>query len=158
MKWLATLLLPRMPVPSRPRILIPLLVAALATGAACGTSPLTTPTVPTVSVPVVVETYTDSLPQLGSRFYSFSTSGAGSISLTLLKLTENGAASTDQLSLAIGQPLATDCSIIQNTNTSPGVTAQVIVTEPAGVYCARIFDGGTLTNPATFTVNIAHPR
>lgn len=158
MKWLATLLLPRMPVPFRSRILMPWLAAAIAAGAGCGTTPPSTPTVPTVSVPVVVETYTDALPQLGSKFYSFSTSSSGSISLTLLSLTENGAASTDQLSLAIGQPLATDCSIIQNANASPGTTAQVTLTEPAGVYCARIFDGGTLTNPATFTVNIAHPR
>jgi hypothetical protein len=157
MKWLATLLLPRIPVtPFRSRTLIPLLAAALAAG--CGQQAPTTPSVPTVSVPVIVETYTDSLPLLGTKFYSFSTSSTGSISLTLVSLTESGAPSADQLSLAIGQPQATDCSILQNANAAPGVTAQVTVTEPAGVYCARIFDAGTLTNPATFSVNIAHPR
>jgi hypothetical protein len=43
------------------------------------------------------------------------------------------------------------------TSALPSSTAQISVNEPAGTYCAQIYDTGTLTVSSAFTVTILHP-
>jgi hypothetical protein len=43
------------------------------------------------------------------------------------------------------------------TSALPSSAAQISVNEPAGTYCAQIYDTGSMTVSSAFTVTILHP-
>ena len=122
---------------------------------ACTNAP-TSPT--TVEPPSTTEIFTGTLPVGGLAFYSFNTTQHGTISATLTSLLDLGQPSTLTLDIGIGVPRGTDCSapnnVITAVTTTPAVTA---VYDPA-IYCARVYDIGSLVDPVVFTVTIQHPK
>lgn len=133
------------------------LVLALTTSA-CGKddSTPTTPT-PVPAEPTVTETFSGSLAVGAARFYSFSTSVYGTVNLTLTTVAGVTEGGDVQLGLALGVPRGTDCVAGTASVTAAGSNPQVSSAVNAGVYCARVYDTGTLTEPTTFVVTIAHP-
>jgi hypothetical protein len=135
-----------------------LTVVALAlAGAACEYPPNPVVTSP-ANVPVFVETFTGTLVVGGARFYSYSLSTAGAVSVTLISLREAGADSTTVVGLGIGSPSGTGCAPGTNTVTKAGSSPQLSGSYDPGVYCAVVYDTGQVTAPLDFVINIAHPR
>jgi hypothetical protein len=133
------------------------LVLALTTSA-CGKDDKS-PTEPTpVPVdPTMTETFSGTLAAGGARFFSFSVAVYGRVDLTLTSLGGQTEPSDVTIGLGLGVPRGTDCSTARNATTTAGASPQVSSTVAAGVYCARVYDTGTLTQPTAFVVTIAHP-
>jgi hypothetical protein len=124
----------------------------------CGDSNPVLPSPSAENVPVVTESFIGSIPINGSGFYSFSTTQYGNIGLTLLDFKEDGVASTVLVSVGIGQPSGTGCTVSTAVTVNTAATQQLVSPFNPGVYCARIGDVGNMTATATFVLNIAHPR
>ena|SRR5438477_1751018 len=141
---------------SRPFLILPTLAL---TTAACGGTSTTSPTSPstTVASPTTTETWPDTLPVGGSKFYSFVVSQNGTVNVTLVSVSVTDVPSTAALGVAIGTPSGTGCSGGTVTNASAGTDPQVTGTYSPGRYCVSVSDVGNLPAPAAFTVTIAHP-
>jgi hypothetical protein len=142
------------------RSILPLLGAVVLgfSTASCSKSDPALPTPTADNVPVVTESYVGSMPVNGSGFYSFSTTQAGNVMLTLLDFKEDGASSGVLVSIGIGQPIGTTCTVSTAVTVNTSTTPQLSTAFNPGVYCARIGDVGNMTATATFVLNIAHPR
>lgn len=138
--------------------LLPLLLVILLSGACDKTETPVAPSDPSFTQPIAVESFTGTLAVGGSSFYSFTVSQSGHVSLLLHQLTEGGVASTAQVTLGLGVPRATDCTVVNVAGVVAGATPQIIDSVTPAVYCARISDPGNLTGPAAFAVNIIRPR
>jgi hypothetical protein len=119
-------------------------------------SSTTTATTP-VATPSVSETWASVLPVGGFKIYSFGIPANGTVNITLTSVGGQFVPSTVQLGIGIGSPAGTDCTTTQTVTAASGSTAQITTTEPAGVYCARVYDVGNLFAPANFSVQIDHP-
>ena len=130
-------------------------------GVACGqsgpTAPTDTTTTPTVAAPTATERFNGVLPVGGVRFYSFSVSVYGTVNITLLSVSEARIPSTAMLGLAIGSPSGTGCTVGSAVTVAADSTPQLTGAYIPGVYCARIYDVGNLSTPATFDISIDHP-
>lgn len=125
-----------------------LTIAAL--GAACGDD---SPTTPTPTGPTTSE-FKSRLQVSGSASRSFTTSAAGTLSVTL---NEAGAAGT-RVGLAIGVPNSTGlCSLTSSIITTASSTPQFSPAIDQGSYCVSIYDPGTLTTAVDFTITIVFP-
>ena len=131
------------------------LIALMAT--ACD-SPPTSPIDPSFTAGVVHESFSGSLAVLGFRFYSFNVPTRGNVDVTLLSLTEGGAASSAAVLLTVGVPRGTDCIGTNSIGASAGATPQLGVALDPGIYCVRIADNGTLTAPVNFSITITRPQ
>ena len=126
--------------------------------AACNDSNPVLPSPTADNVPVVIESFVGTIPVAASGFYSFSMTQYGNVMLTLLDLKEDGVSSTALVSIGIGQPTGTICSVATAVTVNTATSPQLISAFNPGVYCAYIGDVGNLTATATFALNIAHPR
>ena len=123
--------------------------------AACGNGGSTT--APTATGPST-EIYSGTLPVLGSGFFSFTVGTAGPVAITLASLTATapGPALNSVMSLGVGSPLGTDCSVTSSVVAAPALTAQLVNSLTPAIYCTRISDLGNLTAPVNFTIRIVH--
>lgn len=122
------------------------------------TSPTeTTTTTQTAASPTVTEQFDGVVPVGGSKFYSFTSSTYGTITVTLMAVGGNFVPSTVMLAVGLGQPSGTDCVTTTSVNTAAGSTAQVTGNFDPAVYCAKVSDIGNLYAPASFSVSIAYP-
>ena len=141
------------------------LIAGLVLCVSCGDESPTSPTdtstssstTTTAAAPTVSEEFSSTVPVGGSKFYSFTTSTYGTITLTLTSVSGTFVPSTVMLALGIGQPSGTDCVTTTSVNTAAGSTAQVTGAYNPGVYCAKVSDIGNLYAAASFNVTIAYP-
>jgi hypothetical protein len=131
-----------------------LLVAVLCAGA-CGdnnTGLTTTPT-PTPTTRTTEPTYTDTLTVNGARIKQFSTTGRGTVTVTL---TAVGPDSTAVVGLALGTWNGLGCQVIIDYQLTQGTSFDGNVSG-VGSLCVRVYDPGTLTAPVTFSVDVSHP-
>jgi hypothetical protein len=146
-------------MPSRVSARIALLLSLVLVAGACNDDSPSAPNQPPNSGGApIVESFTGTLAQNGSTFYSFNVPQTGQVLLTLITLREAGADSTALVSLGIGNPVGTGCNVLTGSVIAAGASPQVSTTQNPGIYCARLGDLGNLTGPATFHVNIARPR
>jgi hypothetical protein len=133
------------------------LVAVLAACAtACESEP---PTKPTGTGTPVTETFSGVLQPGGEAFYSFSVPRPGLVSLTLTSMTGPSVPTDALFPVGIGTPIAQFCSAGTDAAVSPGAAPQFSVNKEVGVYCVRISDtNARLGAPASFTLNITHPK
>ena len=122
---------------------------------ACGSNVSTAPKVEPAST---TEVWSGALTLGASRFYSFNVPLEGTVSVLLKSLTENGAASTDQVTIGLGAPRGTDCAVSGSVVAGASDTVLLSGSQTAGVYCIRIWDNAQLTTTAAFSVNINHPK
>ena len=147
---------------TRPFRSLTLLVLAgvLAGVLAAGCSPLgptTSPEVPPNSQ-LVVENFSGSLAVKGFTFYSFSVVESGTTYLSLISLKEAGVDSAVKITIGLGTPRGTTCATNNILTVVADGSLSLTGTTDRGVHCAVVFDPGNLTLPATFSLNITHPR
>ena len=106
----------------------------------------------------VIETFTGTLQPSGDAFYAFSMTAPGNVALTLISVTGPSVPADALFPLGIGQPIGTGCTASVDAAAKPGGTPQFTVAKGAGVYCVRVADNARLGAPATFVLNISHPR
>ena len=125
------------------------------TTSACGSKSSTAPTVEPAST---TEVWSSTLAVGASKFYSFSVPLAGTVSVQLKTLTQNGAPTAEMVTIGLGGPRATDCSVSGSVVASGADTVLLSGVQPTGIYCIRIWDNAQLTKPVAFSVNINHPK
>lgn len=125
------------------------LFAASCGDAATTTTPSPTPTSPTTS------TFASTLPVQGAVSREFSTTQAGTVTVTLKSA---GAAST-VVGLGIGVPNTgvANCALFAASRTTASATPQITAPVDAGQYCVALYDVGTLTTPVSFEIAIVYP-
>ena len=135
------------------------LVVATVFGAGCDEAePPTSPGA--VNPPLMIETFTGSLPVGGTAFYSFNVPVTGPVSFTLLQYrrVEDGADTDKVANMGIGVPAGTTCIVASAVTTKAGNSPQFQQTVTPSIYCVRITDPGQLEGDASFMINIAHPK
>ena len=131
------------------RILLIILGAALVT-AGC-TDPIA-PVMPTLAVPTVTDTFSDTLLLLGANTHQFTVTAVGGVRVSLTSV-EPGAA----VGLGIGTPSFGSCSVIDKVETVASAAVQLSGTATVpGSYCVTIYDLGHLVEPAAYTINVLH--
>lgn len=131
--------------------------AALATMVAgCDNTTLPAPSNAT-GIPVV-DQFVGTLQPSGEAFYSFGMTAAGNVSLTLVSMAGPSVPDDALFPLGIGSPAGTGCTASVEAAAKPGGSPQYTVAKGAGVYCVRIADNARLGAPASFVLNITHPR
>jgi len=128
---------------------------ALAAGGCYGEMP---PTPSNASSIPVVDQFVGTLQPSGEAFYSFSMTSAGNVSLTLISMTGSSVPEDALFPLGIGSPAGTGCTASVEAAAKPGGSPQYTVAKNAGVYCVRIADNARLGAPASFVLNVTHPR
>ena len=123
--------------------------------AACGDTPFTPS--PGGGLPVT-ESFAGTLQPSGEAFYSFGMAKAGLVSLTLISVTGASVPEDALFPMGIGTPVGTGCTASVDAAAKPGATAQFTATKTSGIYCVRLADNARLGAPATFVLNITHPR
>ena len=137
-------------------------VAALALlASACGGSDSTaaTATAPTVTTGAQSALFEGKLAVGGSAFYSFTVSTTGNANVMLASVTSTtspGSESNVVLGLALGTPLATDCTITSSLPASAALQSPLVNNLTPGIYCARVYDIGNLKAPVNFAIRIVH--
>ena len=103
----------------------------------------------------IVEKFTGSLKQTGSVIFSFNTSQAGVVDVTLATMTPASAAT---VGLGIGTTSTSDpCAITHAASAVvAGSTPQLSVNEKPGPYCVKVSDTTNLTQTVTVTVTVSH--
>lgn len=106
-----------------------------------------------------MEVFSGTLSVSGARFYSFPVTVYGHVTVTLESLTGTSDASdpASTVGLGLGLPRGTDCTTSTVSAIGAGTDPQLRNTLDPGIYCVRVSDAGTLTEPVSFTVRIAHP-
>jgi hypothetical protein len=134
-------------------VAIALAIVAAVSGGGCNLlSDITSPSSPTTPA-AVTETSGGTVGVQGSSRSTFTTTQAGTVSVTLATMSPNVS-----MGLGIGTPNGTTgCTLTSSTSALAGSTPQLTVSEPAGSYCINVYDIGNLTGVATFTVTVAHP-
>jgi len=127
----------------------------ISTTAACGSNSSTAPTVEPAST---TEVWSGTLAVGASKFYSFSVPLEGTVSVQMKTLTQGGAATSESITIGLGGPRGTDCSVSGSVIASGSDAVLLSGTQAAGVYCIRIWDNAQLTKAAAFSVNINHPK
>ena len=138
-----------------------LLAALLLTSAACGGgNESTTSTEPSVILGPQTQLFEGTIEPGGSAFYSFTVTQTGNVNVMLASVSTSSAPSGTSpalsLGIGLGTPLGTDCSVTTSTNATPGLTSQLTSNMTPGIYCARVFDIGTVRSKVTFAVRIVH--
>src|SRR6516225_10960859 len=125
-------------------------LGVLVVGTACShssaatapTSPATTPAVPP---PLVVETFSDTLPVGSFKVFSFTIAVNGTVNARLDSVSGAGVPATVQIGVGIGQISGIDCA----TTTSATIATNGVVTGTfgPGTFCIRVYDVGNLFAP-----------
>ena len=135
------------------------LLAATLGAVGCGSSSSTTsPTsTTTTTTSPVTETMNTALVPGGGSFRVFTASQAGPVSVTLTSTTPAGM----EVGIGIGVPgsASSGCLTAITTTGRASETAQLTANMDAGVFCAGIYDLGTVASVGQigFTLRIVHP-
>jgi hypothetical protein len=133
------------------------LAAGLAAAPACGGSNSTT--TPSVTVGPTTALFEGTLAPGGFAFYSFTVDQTGNASIMLASVSTSAApaaASGLVLGIGVGSPLGTDCSMTTSMQASAGLTSQLVANLTPGIYCARVYDPGSLKATVNFAIRIVH--
>lgn len=133
-----------------------LLIAAALAMSACGDS--ATPTSPTAAASTLKTIlFTGTLQPLGTRFYSYTLTSAGTVSAMLASLERGNAPAANPVELGIGIPAGTGCATTISSATSTSLIPQLKQDFGAGTYCVRIADRDGLPVPMNFTIRVVYP-
>lgn len=103
----------------------------------------------------VTETFSTQIATGGAASRTFTVRVAGTIRVTLASTTPGGVV----LGLSLGVPRTTGagCLPTRSVATAAGAAPQITLTAEAGVYCAQVYDIGTVADSVAFTLNIERP-
>lgn len=138
----------------RPILLISLLMVGACDDAP--TSPTTTTTTPTTSNVV----FEGTLDRDESRFYSFSLSQTGTVSVNLasLNLVGHREALGVPVRVGVGVPQGEGCADTESLEMTPALVSQMSTTSlGTGIHCVSVTDVGQLPGPTTFLIRFTYP-
>lgn len=134
------------------RSLLPAALLAAALGAGCGDTQELTPVDPTPTE-ITEPAFTGTVAINGGVTIDFSVAAAGIVSTIVDSLQPSATAA---IGVALGTWNGTSCEVrIFNDNAGVGGGVAGVANAP-GRLCARAYDPGTLTAPATFSITIKH--
>jgi hypothetical protein len=118
------------------------------------TSPDETATTPTASSVV----FEGTLEQNQSRFYAFTASQAGSVTVNLasLNLLGHREALTVPVRVGVGIPKGGGCGVTESIETLPALVSQFSATLESGIHCVDIADTGQLPGATIFLIRFSH--
>ncbi|HUL74632.1 MAG TPA: hypothetical protein VLT86_16095 [Vicinamibacterales bacterium] len=130
------------------------LVAAFMAPTACGSNTISN--VPTTPVNPTTDTFAGTLTVNGAVTHTFVVLTAGTITATL---TTVGPDSTTPIGISIGNWSGTTCSVGQGLFQDHAVQGAILTATVSlpGTLCLRVYDPGTLTDSATYSVDVVHP-
>jgi hypothetical protein len=130
---------------------LPLLLLVTLSVPACDDD--TTVTTPT-STTTTTDTFSGTLTVNGGTTWQFSSTGRGTLTATLTSVGPDSAA---VIGVSVGTWNGTSCQILLANDQA--TTGSTVIGQVSGVgnLCLRVYDPGTLTAPATYSVNVAHP-
>lgn len=127
--------------------------------AACGngssSASTTTPT-PVPADATINEPFSTTLAAGGTIFYSFSIAQYGNVAVTVTGLSGADVPEDVTLSIGIGRPSGTACTVQNGVEAAPGQSAQLTGQYGPGVFCVRITELGKIASPATVSAVVAH--
>jgi hypothetical protein len=121
-----------------------------------GSTPLPRPDTP----PTRLLSFSGTLQPQGVNSHPFSVTQAGEVQITLLGVGLVGVEQPQPITVGLGIGTAGaggECLVTHSVNTQGGTRAQITGTGLEGALCACIFDVGTLTAPAIYTITVASP-
>jgi hypothetical protein len=124
---------------------------------ACGDNAETPTSATSTTAEPITILFSGTLQPLGTRFYSYTMTSAGTVSAMLASLERGSTPMSNSLELGLGIPAGTGCatSVASNTNTS--LIPQLRQDFDKGTYCVRISDKDGLPAAMTFTIRLVHP-
>jgi hypothetical protein len=119
------------------------------------TAPDTTGTTPTTSSVV----FEGTLDRNESRFYSFTVSQTGSVTVNLASLTLVGHrdALNVPVRISVGVPQGEGCAGAESIETTPALVSQMSTSLASGIHCVGIADAGQLPGAVTFLIRFSYP-
>lgn len=138
---------------------IRLIVCAIAAAAmcACGDNAETpTSATRTTAEPITI-LFSGTLQPLGTRFYSYTMTSAGTVSAMLASLERGSTPMNNALELGLGIPAGTGCATSVASNTRTSLIPQLRQDFDKGTYCVRISDKDGMPAAMTFTIRLVHP-
>lgn len=136
-----------------------LLLCVAAGCAGCGDD-AATPTAPTSTAPTVqTKIFSGVMVQKSTRFFSYTVTTAGNVSAMLASLSVAGTTSPagNHLSMGLGVPAGTGCSVSSVLSVAPSLIPQITQSASPGTYCVSITDADGLPAPMNFVVRLVHP-
>ena len=114
-----------------------------------------TPTAPTTTTTAGTDSFSSVLNVGGTASRTFTVAVRGTVLATL-------AATAPQnvpVGFMVGVPRANGTGCVANVSltTEASGTPQISVVADPGSFCAQVYDVGTLREPLSFTITIAHP-
>lgn len=127
-------------------------LAVVLASAGCTTT-MTSPT-PTADTDLLLREFTSLLIPGGSASREFSTTAAGTVTVTLRSTTPPGVV----IGVGVGIPRSNgSCALAAAVEASAGAAPQISMTADVGTFCAKVYDPGTLASPLPFTISISRP-
>jgi hypothetical protein len=115
------------------------------------------PTAPTTAAEPRTILFSGTLQPRGTRFYSYTLAGAGTVSAMLASLERTGAPVSNALEIGIGVPAGTGCAATMTVNGPSSLVPQLRHEAAAGTYCVRITDLDGLPSAMAFTIRVIYP-
>ena len=129
------------------------LAVVLALGAAsCGDDNVVAPT-PTVPV-TVTDTFSGTLTPNGAISYPFVTASSGDVRVYISALTPDP---TLIVGLSLGTWNGVACQIVLSNDKATLASGVTGTASGSGSLCARVYDVGNVTTPATYEIQVVHP-
>jgi hypothetical protein len=132
-------------------LIVGLVILGTLSGAACSKTPAT-PTSPTTAG---TDSFSSVLNVGGTATRTFTVPVRGTVQATLAATVPQNM----RIGFMVGVPRANGTGCIANVSltTEASGTPQISVVADPGSFCAQVYDVGTLREPLSFTVTIAHP-
>ena len=131
--------------------LLPLLVVAMLTAAACGDS---TTTPDTTTPDPVTDTFSGFLIPNSASPHQFVTAQSGQILAQIKTLSPNAGL---LIGFALGTWNGTSCQLVLTNAKATQGTQLLGQTSSAGSLCVMVFDTGNITDPVTYDLQVTHP-
>jgi hypothetical protein len=103
--------------------------------------------------------FSGSLTPGAGRFYSFTVTEPGSVTVLLASVTASntGTPLDIPLGLGFGIPRGIGCGLIEQRNASAALVAQLVHSVSPGVYCIEVADIGLAPGTVTFAARFTYP-
>lgn len=100
----------------------------------------------------MTESFTGTLPVLGSNMHPFTVQQVGGLRVTLTSVTPSAT-----VVIGIGTVSGAACNVVSSVVAQPATTPQLSGTATVpGVFCVSVADGGVLVESAAYTITVIH--
>ena len=126
--------------------------------AACGSNSTSPSTTTSTTTTPSTEFFETSISHGDTTFYSFTVNSAGTVSVTLASVTQQGHIEplSIPLRIGLGTPAGEGCAVTDSVDTAPSLTAQLNVTMTVGIHCVSVADTGQVSSTVIAAMRFSH--